>query len=181
MSATGYLLFTGRLFWKKKKNLQFDHLLPALISITIADSKSGLQYNKAVGYEDLSNITWYKFICSFPDMRTYREEYKDWGNAIKCKIEQDRILGWKENTAAQWVGIQAYGITNPSVTDRAGLSQADIGRVEHFTEYLDFLLKDIAKNHKAILTRMLAVTQPVPTVTAPIVAFITIRNDPKLP
>ncbi|PUU73042.1 hypothetical protein B9Z19DRAFT_1069291 [Tuber borchii] len=92
-------------------------------------------------------------------------------------MEQDRIPGWKGSTAAQWAAIQAYAIATSSVTDRVALWQANSSRGKHFTECLDFLLKDIAKKHNAILARLLEAAQPVPTVAAPIAAPIAVRND----
>jgi len=101
---------------------------------------------------------------------------------MKCKIEHDRIPGWKGSTAAQWAAIQAYDLATQPVTVRAALWQTDTAQGEHFTECLDFLLKDIAKKHKPNLTRLLA-AQPVPAialVAAPIVAPVAVGNDGKL-
>jgi len=71
-------------------------------------------------------------------------------------MEHDSILGRKGSRAAQWATIQAYARATPPVTVRAALWQTDTARGERFTEYLDFLLKDIAKKHKRSLTRLLA-------------------------
>jgi len=79
---------------------------------------------------------------------------------MKRKMEQDRIPGSKQNTAAQCAAIQAYAITLQPVSRRSGLWQANTLRDERFTECLDILLKDIAKKHQRILTDMLKV-QPV--------------------
>ena len=66
---------------------------------------------------------------------------------MKRKMEQDRIPGWKQSTAAQWAAIQAYAITLQPVSRRSGLWQANNLHGEHFTECIDFLLTDIAKKH----------------------------------
>jgi len=92
-------------------------------------------------------------------------------NAMECKMEQDRILGWKLSTAVQGVAMQAYAITLQLVSRRSGLWQANNLRSECFPECLDILLKDIAKKHQRILTDMLevqpvaaiAVAEPTPT------------------
>jgi len=128
-------------------------------------------------------VTWCKYVCGFPELRTYGEEYKDWRNAMKRKMEQDRIPGWKVSTAAQWGAIPAYPLAIPPVTFRAALWRTDTARGEPFTECLDFLLKDIAKKHKPSVTRLLA-AQPVPAVApveAPVAAPVAVGNDCKLP
>jgi len=102
---------------------------------------------------------------------------------MKCKMEQDWILGWKGSTAAQWAAIQAYALAIPSVTVRAALWQTDTAWGERFTECLDFVLKDIAKKHKPSLTRLLA-AKPFPAVApvvAPLAAPVAIGTDRKLP
>jgi len=108
-------------------------------------SKVGLQYPKSDAFKDDGEVTWCRYICGFPELRTYGKEYKDWLNAMKRKMEQDRIPGWKGSTAAQWAAIQAYMLATPPITVRAALWQTDTPRGERFTECLDFLLKDIAK------------------------------------
>ena len=64
-----------------------------------------------------------------PNQDFHGEEDKDWRNAMKCKIEQDIILGWKGSTADQWAASQAYvvGATTP-VTVRVALWQTDNAR-----------------------------------------------------
>jgi len=102
---------------------------------------------------------------------------------MKRKMEQDRIPGWKGSTAAQWAAIQAYTLATLPVTVRAALWQTDTALGKHFTECLDYLLKEIAKKHKPSLTRLLA-AQPGPAVApvaAPIVAPVAVGNDRKLP
>jgi len=44
-------------------------------------------------FKDDGEVTWCKYVCGFPELRTYREEFKDWRNAMKGKMEQDRIPG----------------------------------------------------------------------------------------
>jgi len=96
---------------------------------------------------------------------------------MRRKMEQDRIPGWNQSTAAPWAAIPAYAITLQPVSRRSALWQANNLCGERFTECLDFLLNDIAKKHQHILTDMLkvqpvaafAVADPAPT-----------RNDRKL-
>jgi len=96
---------------------------------------------------------------------------------MKRMIEQDRIAGWKQSTAAKWAAIHGYAITIQPVSRSSRLWQANNLRGERFTESLDLLLKDIAKKHQGILTDMLKV-QPV----APIAVAdpAPARNDRKL-
>jgi len=82
---------------------------------------------------------------SFPYPRTYSSEYKAWRNAMKCKIEQEWIPGWKQSTATQWAAIQAHALTLRPVRQRLGLCEADYSLREGFTESLDLWLKDIGK------------------------------------
>ena len=98
-------------------------------------------------------------------------------NAMKRKMEQDRIPGWKQSTATQWAAIQGYAITLQPVSRRSGLWQANNLRGEPFTKCLDFLLKDIAKKHQRILTDMLKV-RPVAAIAVADPA--PARNDRKL-
>jgi len=67
----------------------------------MAASKVGLQYQKSDAFKDDGEVTWCKYVCGFPEPRTDGEEYKDWRNAIKHKMEEDRIPGWKGSTAGQ--------------------------------------------------------------------------------
>jgi len=78
-------------------------------------------------------------------------------------MEQDRIPGWKQSTAAQWIVILVYAITLHPVSRNLGLWQANNLRGKRFTECRDLLLKDIAKSHLRILTDMLKV-QPLATI-----------------
>jgi len=146
-------------------------------------SKVGLQYQKSDAFKDDSEVIWCGYVCGFPKLRTYGEEYKDWWNAMKRKMKQDRIPGWKGSTAAQWAAIQAYALATPPVTVRAALWRTDTARGEHFTKCLDFLLNHIAKKDKPSLTRLLA-AQPAPAVApvaAPVEAPVAVGNDRKLP
>jgi len=126
----------------------------------MAASKVGLTFEKSRAFEKAGDVNWCNHICSFPHPRTYGQQYKAWRNAMKHKMEQDRITRWKQSTAVHWAAIQGYAITLQPVSRRAGLWQANNLRGERFTECLDFLLKDIAKKHQRILTDMLNV-QPV--------------------
>jgi len=143
----------------------------------MAASKVGLTFEKSGAFKTAGDVNWCKHICGFPHARTYGQEYKAWRNAMKRKMEQDRIPGWKQSTAAQWAAIQAYAITLQPVSRRSGLWQANNLRGERFTECLDFLLKDIAKKHQRILTDMLKV-QPVAAIAVADPA--PARNDRKL-
>ena len=67
----------------------------------MAVSKVGLTFEKSGAFKNASDVNWCKHIGGFPHPRTYGEEYKAWRNAMKRKMEQDRILGWKQSTAAQ--------------------------------------------------------------------------------
>jgi len=142
----------------------------------MAASKVGLSFEKSASFKNDGDVTWCKHVCGFPHPRTYRPEYKAWRNATKPKMEQDRIPGWKQSTAAQWAPIQAHALTLRPVSQRSGLWQANNPRGERFTECLDFLLKDIAKKHQGILRDML--TAPVAAV--PVADPTPARNDRKL-
>ena len=94
---------------------------------------------------------------------------------MKRKMEQDKIPRWRQSTAAQWAAIQAYSLTLPPISNRAGLWETNTPRGQRFTECLNFLLKDIAKKHKGNLADRLS---PQPVAAAdPAPA----RNDRKLP
>jgi len=136
----------------------------------MAVSKVVLQYQKSDAFKEDGEVTWCKYLRGFPELRTHGEEYKDWWNAMKSKMDQDRILGWTGSTAAQWAAIQVYALATLPVTVRAALWQTDSAWGERFTQYLHFLLKDIAKKDNPGLTGLL-VAQPVPAV-APVAAPI---------
>jgi len=95
---------------------------------------------------------------------------------MKRKMEQDRIPGWKETTAGQWVAIQAHALTLRPVSQRSGLWQANNPRGERFTECRNFLLKDIAKKHQGILRDMLR----APVAAVPVADPTPPRNNRKL-
>jgi len=88
-------------------------------------SKVGLTFEKFGAFENAGNVNWCKDICVFPHPQTYGQEYKAWRNAMKSKMEQDRIAGWKQCTATQCVAIQAYAINLQHVSWRSGLWQAN--------------------------------------------------------
>jgi len=140
-------------------------------------SKVGLTFENSGAFKNAGDVNWCKHICGFPHPRTYSQEYKAWRNAMKRKMEQDRIPGWKQSIAAQWAAIQAYAVTLQPVSRRSGLWQANNLRGERFTECLDFLLKDIAKKPQRILTDMLK-GQPVAAIAVADPA--PARNDRKL-
>jgi len=95
---------------------------------------------------------------------------------MKRKMEQDRIPGWKQSTAAQWSAIQAHALTIRPVSQRSGLWLADNPSGEHFTECLDFLLEDIAKKYQGILRDMMR----VPVAAVPVADHTPPRNDRNL-
>jgi len=142
----------------------------------MAASKVGLTFEKLVFFKNDGDVTWCKNVCGFPHPRTYNPEYKAWQNAMKRKMEQDRIPGWKQSTAAQWATIQAHALTLWPVSQRSGLWHADNPRGERFTECLDLLLKDIAKKHQGILRDMLR----APVAAVPVADPTPARNDRKL-
>jgi len=142
----------------------------------MAASKVGLTFERLASFKNDRDVTWCKHVCGFPHPQTYLPEYKAWPNAMKRKMKQDRIPGWKQSTAAQWVAIQAHALTLWPVSQKSGLWQADNPRGERFTECLDFLLKDIAKKHQGILRDMLRAPVAAVLVADPTPA----RNDRKL-
>jgi len=71
----------------------------------MAASKVGLTFEKLGSFKNDGDVIWCKYVCGFPHPRTYSLEYKAWRNAMKCKMEQDRIPGWKQSTAAQGAAI----------------------------------------------------------------------------
>jgi len=142
----------------------------------MAASKVGLSFEKSASFKNDGDVTWCKHVCGFPHPRTYSPEYKAWRNAMKRKMEQDRIPGWKQSTAGQWAAIQAHALTLRPVSQRSGLWQANNPRGERFTECLDFLLKDIAKKHQGILRDMLR----APVAAVPVADPTPARNDRKL-
>jgi len=142
----------------------------------MAASKVGLSFEKSASFNSDRDITWCKYICGFPHPRTYSPQYKAWRNAMKHKMEQDRIPGWKQSTAGQWAAIQTHALTLQPVSQRSGLWQANNPRGERFTECLDLLLKDIAKKHQGILRDMLRAPVAAVLVADPTPA----RHDGKL-
>jgi len=95
---------------------------------------------------------------------------------MKRKMEQDRIAGWKQSTAAQWAAIQAHALTLRPVSKRSGIWQADNPRGERFTECLHLLLKEIAKTHQGILREMLR----APVAAVPVADPTPAKNPSKL-
>ena len=142
----------------------------------MAGSKVGLSFEKSASFKNDGDVTSCNHVCGFPHPRTYSPQYKAWCNAMKHKMEQDRIPGWKQSTAGQWAAIQAHGLTLRPVSQRSGLWQANNPRGERFTECLDLLLKDIAKEHQGILRDMLR----APVAAVPVVDPTPARNDRKL-
>jgi len=142
----------------------------------MAASKVGLSFGKSASFKNDGNVTWCKHICSFRHPRTYSPEYNAWRNAMKRKMEQDRIPGWKQSTAVQWAAIQAHALTLRPISQRSGLGQANNPCDERFTECLDLLLKEIGKKHQCILRDMLRAPVAAVLVADPTPA----RHDRKL-
>jgi len=94
-------------------------------------------------------------------------------------MEQDRIPSWRQSTDAQWAAIHAHSLTHARVATpgggKAALWQTDNVRGRHFTECLDFLLKDVANKHRNPLESVTR-ARGAPILAAPILA----RNDRKL-
>jgi len=66
-----------------------------------------------------------KHVYGFAPPRTNRPEYKAWRNAMKRKMEQDRIPGWKQSTTGQWAAMQAHALTLRPGSQRSELWQAN--------------------------------------------------------
>jgi len=64
-----------------------------------------LTFQKSGAFKNTHDVNLCKQIVGFPHPELYGWDYKAWRNAMKSKMEQDRILGWKRSTAAQWVAI----------------------------------------------------------------------------
>ena len=71
----------------------------------MAASNVGLIFEKWASFKNDGDVTWCKHVRGFPNPRTYSLENKAWRNVIKRKMEQDRIPGWKQSTAAPWATI----------------------------------------------------------------------------
>jgi len=142
----------------------------------MAASMVGLRFAKSASCKNHGDLTSCKQVCGFPHPRTYSPEYEAWRNAMKRKIEQDRIPGWKQSTVGQWAAIQAHALTRRPVSQSSGLWQANNPSGECFTECLDLLLKDIAKKHHGILRDMLR----APVATVPVADPTPARNDLKI-
>jgi len=94
---------------------------------------------------------------------------------MKRKIELDRMPHWRDCTDAQWATIQAHSVTLAPIASvgggRAALWQNESRRGRRFTEFLDFLLKDIANKHRSTLERLARESE------AAVVAPIGARNN----
>jgi len=77
----------------------------------MAASKVSLTFKKLASFKNDGDVTWCKHVCGFPHPRTYSPEYKAWRNAMKRKMKQGRITGWKQSTAGQWAAIQVQALT----------------------------------------------------------------------
>jgi len=90
----------------------------------MAASKVGLTVENSASFKHDGDVTWCKQVDGFPHPRSYSPEYKAWRNAMKPKMEQDRIPGWKQSTAGQWAASQAHALTLRPDSQRSGLWQA---------------------------------------------------------
>jgi len=145
----------------------------------MAPSKAGFTYKKTPGHENDGDVSWSKYVCGFLKPGITNQDYSSWRNGMKRKMEQDRIPSWRQSTDAQWAAIQAHCLTLAPVatpgSGRAALWRTDTVRGRHFTECLDFLLKDVAKKHPNTL-ESLTRARGGPILAAPIPA----GNDRKL-
>jgi len=120
-----------------------------------------------------------KYVCGFQKPGITNQDYSSWRNGMKRKMEQDRIPSRRQSTDAQWAAIQEYSLTLVPVATpgggRAALWQTDTVRGRGFTEYLNSLLKDVAKKHRNTLENLTR-ARGAPILAAPIPA----RNDRKL-
>ena len=81
--------------FKKKNNSGSINHLPTPTAITIGASKVGLQKQRSDALKDDGEGTWCKYVCCFPELKTYGEKYHDRQNTMKRKMEEDRIPGWR--------------------------------------------------------------------------------------
>ena len=84
-------------------------------------------------------------------------------------MQQDGIPSGTLATPAQCMAIQAYGLSlEPLASNgRAALWEEDTISGLRFTEYYDYLLRDIAKEHSRTLARLgVALPPAVPAVPA---------------
>ena len=79
------------------------------------------------------------------------------------RMQQDGIPSRALATSEQWTAIQAYGLSlEPLASNgRAALWQQDTISGLRFTEYYDYLLRDIAKKHARTLARLGVALLPV--------------------
>jgi len=98
---------------------------------------------------------------------------------MKRRMEQDRISSWRQSTDAQWAAIQAYSLPLAPVATPGGgrpaLWRTDTFRGRRFTEYIDCLLKEVAKEYGNTLERLTR-ARGAPSRAAPILP----GNDRKL-
>jgi len=142
----------------------------------MAASMVGLRVEQWASFKSHGDVTCCKHVGSFPHPRTYSPEYKAFRNAMKRKMEQDRIPEWKQSTAGQWAAIQAPALTLRPDSQWSGLWQANNPRGKRFTKCHHVLLKDIAKKHPGILRDMLR----APVAAVPVADPTRARNDHKL-
>jgi len=142
----------------------------------MAVSKAVFVYPRMAGHENDGDITWCKFVIGFPNPSTRSPEYNTFWKAMKRKIEQERIPGFVRSTADQWAAFQAPALTIPPVQHRAPLWQTNTRRGQRFTQCFDYLLSDIAKQHKNNLENLLRVPVAGPAGPAAPVASV---NDGK--
>jgi len=145
----------------------------------MAPSKAGFTYKRALGHENHSDVSWCKYVCGFLKTGITNQDYSSWRNGMKRKMEQDRIQSRRQSTHAQWAAIEAHSLTLAPVAapggGRAALWQTDTVRGRRFTEWLDCLLKDVAKKHRNTLESVTR-ARGAPILAAPIPA----GNDRKL-
>ena len=145
----------------------------------MAVSKAGFVNPRTAGHDNDSDISWCKFVIGFPKPKTRSPEYNTIRKAMKRKMEQERIPGFVGCTADQWAAIQAYALTLLPVSHRAPLCRTNTRLGQRFTDYFDYLLRDIAKKHQNNLVNLLRVPVAGPAGPAGPAGSVAALNDCK--
>ena len=119
-------------------------------------SKSGLTCPGTKEHESDRTVYWCKDICRLLKPRTTDPEYKGWQDAVFHRMKQDGNPSRALATPGQWIAIQAYGLSlEPLASNsRAAIWQQDTISGLRFTEFDDYLLKDIAKKDSRTLAHL---------------------------
>jgi len=138
--------------------------------------KGWSQFQKSASFKNNRDVTWRNHVCGFPHPGTYSPEYNAWRNAIKGKMEEDRIPGSKQSTAGQWAAIQEHALTLSPVCQRSGLWQANNTRGECPTKCPNPPPNDTAKTHQGTPRDM----SRAPVAAFPLADTIPARTDRRL-